>query len=101
MLNVSVDRHETSLIGPGDLPGRTLRKPVFRLLPLIAVVYFLFEQTIFIVNPVTAGGHPQSSQRIHETSGQASEASITQRRILFAVLHRFQICAEFAQSLPV
>src|SRR6202007_2933077 len=58
-----VDRHTTRLIRALDLPGRAMGAPEVGLFFLIAVVNFLPEEAIVVINAVAIARHPESGQR--------------------------------------
>ena len=101
VLDASVYGHETCLIGAGDLPGTALREPVIGPFPLVSVVDFLLEQTVFVIDAVAAGGHSERSHRIQKTGGQAAETAVAERRIEFTVLDGFKIRSQIAEGLAI
>ena len=83
------DRHP-----PLELPGRTVTQPVIRGLDLIAVDQLLVEKPVLIANAVAIGRNLQGGDRIHETGGQAAEASVAKSRLLFLVADLGHIIAQ-------
>ena len=98
MLDAAVDRDEARLIRTRDLPGAALRQPVVRLLPLVAVVDFLLEQPVLVVDAVAAAGHSEGRQRIQEAGGQPAQTAVAEGGVGLAVLQLLQIRSQIADS---
>ena len=101
VLDTAIDGHQAGFLGAGDLPGRTLRQPVFRLLFLISIVYFLLEQTVLIVDAIATRWNPERGERIQEARSETAQPAIAQRGVFFTLFHGFQIGTEIVQRLAV
>src|SRR5262249_2810651 len=69
VIHVAVDRYRARFIRALDLPGRAMGAPEVGLFFLIAVVDFLPEEAIVVVNAVAIAWHPERGERVEETRG--------------------------------
>ncbi len=98
-LDVAIERHFLHRLGTADLPGVAIFTPGVRTLDLAAILDFLTEQTVFVVDTVTNRRIVQSGQRVDKAGSQTTQAAVAKChvRLLFAQVGQFQ--TEFAQRL--
>src|SRR5262249_42207073 len=90
-LDVTVDRHDTRFIRALDLPGYTMGAPEIGLFFLIAVLNFLPEEAIVVVNAVPIAWHPERCQGVEETRGETTEPTIPEGWITLFLAQFLQI----------
>ncbi len=97
MLDAAVKRNNAGFLGPLDLKRTGLGKPVIGFFLLVAVVDFLPEQAVFIMDAVAEPRIIQGCQRIQKAGGQPSQAAVPQGRIGFLLPDLFQVDAHILQ----
>ena len=98
MLDLSVELHALRVLGADDLPRIAKDDPVVRMLHLIAVDKFLFEEAVLVMDAVTDGGKVVRGERVEKARGEAAKATIAQPHVLLGVAQGGKIKAKFADG---
>src|SRR5215471_15089934 len=98
MIDTAIDRDNARLIRTFDLPRCTIRTPEVRAFSLIAVVNFLPEQAVIVVNTIAIAWHPKGRERIEKTRRQATKPAIAQSWITLALAQLFEIDSHAQQG---
>ena len=98
-VDLAVQRNVDRLFQVIDLEGGTVDLPAVGLLALEAVEDLLPEKSVLVVDAVAEAGHAEGGHGFQEASGQASEASIAQAGIVFAVEDGIEADTEAGQHL--
>src|SRR5262252_24965 len=98
VIDTAIDRDDARFIRTLDLPRCAVRTPEVRAFFLIAVVNFLPEQAVVVVNTIAITWHPEGRERIEKTRRQATESAIAQSRIILALAQLFEIDSHAQQS---
>ncbi len=98
-LHVTVERDLLHRFRAADLPRVAIFAPGVRTLNLTAILNFLTEQTVLVVDAIADRRVVQGRQRIDEAGGQTAQAAVAECHVglLFTQIGQFQ--TEFAQRL--
>src|SRR5262249_60077209 len=88
------------LAGPRDFPRVGTPQPLVGFLHLIAVADCLMKDPVLVAEAITHGRKLQRCQRVDKTSGQATEAAVTETRVRLLFLELWKI-ATFASHRPL
>src|SRR6266446_2300476 len=91
VIDTAIDWDDARLIRALDLPRCPIRTPEVRAFFLIAVVNFLPEQAVIVVNAIAVARHPEGRQGIEKTRRQATKPAIAQGWITLALAQLFEI----------
>src|SRR5215471_14019409 len=91
VIHVAINRHRTRFIRALDLPGRTVGAPEVGLFFLIAVVDFLSEEAVVVINAVPIAWHPERGQGVEEARCQTTESAIPEGWISLCLTQFLQI----------
>ena len=83
VVDVAAEADGVALAGAAELPGDVLLGPGIGLLDLFTVLDDLAEHAVFVADAVTDGGDAQGGEAVHETGGEATEATVTKTGITF------------------
>src|SRR5262249_8146350 len=82
VIDTAINGADARLIRALDLPRGPVRTPEVRAFFLIAVVNFLPEQAVVVVNAIAIARHPEGRQGIEKTRRQATQPTIAQGWII-------------------
>src|SRR5215831_197953 len=98
VIDTAIDWDNARLIRALDLPRGPIRTPEVRAFFLIAVVNFLPEQAVVVVNTIAVARHPEGRQGIEKTRCQAPQPAIAQGGITLALAQLFEIDSHAQQG---
>lgn len=98
-LHVAVERDLLHRFRAADLPGVAIFAPGVRTLDLTAILNFLTEQAVLVVDAIAHRRVVQSGQGIDEAGSQTTQAAVAKGhvRLLFTQIGQFQ--TKFTQRL--
>src|SRR5437899_1788479 len=91
VIDTAIDWDDARLIRALNLPRGPVRTPEVRAFFLIAIVNFLPEQAVVVVNTIAIAWHPEGGERIEKTRRQATKPAIAQGWVTLALAQLFEI----------
>src|SRR4029077_8866349 len=98
VIDTAIDWDDARLIRALNLPCCPIRTPEIRAFFLTAVVNFLPEQAVVVVNTIAIAWHPEGRERIEKTPRQATKPAIAQGWITLALAQLFEIDSHAQQG---
>ena len=86
-------------LGPGEFPRIAEAQPVLGVFLLPSVLDHLPEQPVLVADPVAIGRHRQGRHALHETGGEAAEATVPERSVGLHLAQRVEVDAELRKGL--
>ena len=96
--HAAIEMDVLGILGPAQLQGIAVLKPVVRNFLLEAVHDLLLEHTVVIADAGTVGGIVQGRQRIEEAGCQSSQTAVAQSRIGLLVFDGIDLEAQFLEG---
>ena len=99
VLDVAIDLDLGGVLGPDDLPRRSVLHPCVGKLDLVAIAKFLLEEPVLVMDSVADGRKIQRRQRVEEAGGETAEAAVAQPHVVFLMAKLLVVQTQFLERV--